>query len=73
MQFLSIPKSYYTLLRERLKSSPTKVKEDMDIIEKLNILIDFDDKGYLLQIFTKPVQDRPTLFIEVIQRHNHQV
>uniref|UniRef100_A0AAY4EP57 4-hydroxyphenylpyruvate dioxygenase n=1 Tax=Denticeps clupeoides TaxID=299321 RepID=A0AAY4EP57_9TELE len=43
-----------------------------DIIQaELNILVDFDDKGYLLQIFTKPVQDRPTLFLEVIQRHNH--
>lgn len=43
----------------------------MDTLEKLHILIDFDDQGYLLQIFTKPVQDRPTLFFEVIQRHNH--
>uniref|UniRef100_A0A671TPS3 4-hydroxyphenylpyruvate dioxygenase n=1 Tax=Sparus aurata TaxID=8175 RepID=A0A671TPS3_SPAAU len=43
-----------------------------DIIEaELKILVDYDDKGYLLQIFTKPVQDRPTLFLEVIQRHNH--
>lgn len=36
-------------------------------------MVDYDDKGYLLQIFTKPVQDRPTVFLEVIQRHNHQV
>lgn len=42
-------------------------------IEKLKILLDFDENGYLLQIFTKPVQDRPTVFLEVIQRHNHQV
>ena len=42
-------------------------------LEKLNILIDYDDNGYLLQIFTKPMQDRPTLFLEVIQRNNHQV
>ena len=42
-------------------------------LEKLNILIDYDDNGYLLQIFTKPMQDRPTLFLEVIQRHNHSV
>ena len=41
--------------------------------KELKILVDFDDKGYLLQIFTKPVQDRPTLFLEVIQRHNHFV
>jgi len=49
------------------------VKEDLDKIQKLKILIDYDDNGYLLQIFTKPVQDRPTCFIEIIQRHNHQV
>ena len=42
-------------------------------LQDLKILVDFDDKGYLLQIFTKPMQDRPTLFLEVIQRHNHQV
>lgn len=44
-----------------------------DFTQELKILVDFDDKGYLLQIFTKPVQDRPTLFLEVIQRHNHFV
>lgn len=42
-------------------------------VQKLRILVDFDDKGYLLQIFTKPMQDRPTLFLEVIQRKNHFV
>lgn len=41
--------------------------------KELKILVDFDDKGYLLQIFTKPLQDRPTLFLEIIQRHNHFV
>lgn len=41
--------------------------------QELKILVDYDEKGYLLQIFTKPMQDRPTLFLEVIQRHNHQV
>lgn len=46
---------------------------DLTHIQELNILVDFDDNGYLLQIFTKPVQDRPTVFLEVIQRHNHQV
>jgi len=42
-------------------------------IQKLHILIDYDDNGYLLQIFSKPVEDRPTLFLEIIQRHNHSV
>jgi 4-hydroxyphenylpyruvate dioxygenase len=40
-------------------------------LKKYDILVDFDDNGYLLQIFTRPVQDRPTLFIEIIQRRNH--
>jgi 4-hydroxyphenylpyruvate dioxygenase len=47
------------------------VQEDIDTLQKLKILVDYDDKGYLLQIFTKPVEDRPTLFFEIIQRHNH--
>lgn len=72
-QFLSIPDSYYDLLRENLKSSAVKIEEDMDIIQQLRILVDYDENGYLLQIFTKPMQDRPTVFLEVIQRHNHQV
>jgi len=71
LKFLQVPDTYYTNLRERLKNSPITVTEDMDTLQKLHILIDFDDQGYLLQIFTKPVQDRPTLFFEVIQRHNH--
>jgi len=72
LKFLAAPKSYYDLLREKLQLAPIKVTEDLDKLEQLNILVDFDDKGYLLQIFTKCVEDRPTLFLEVIQRHNHQ-
>lgn len=71
MEFLTVPDAYYEDLRKRLAKSPVKVKEDLDELQKLCILIDFDDKGYLLQIFTKPVEDRPTLFFEVIQRNNH--
>lgn len=70
-QFLSIPPSYYDTLAKRLGDMGTEVKEDLEMIRKLNILVDFDEKGYLLQIFTKPVEDRPTLFIEIIQRRNH--
>jgi len=70
--FLRVPDSYYVQLRERLKSAKITVSEDLDKLQKLHILIDFDDNGYLLQIFTRPVEDRPTLFLEVIQRHNHQ-
>lgn len=71
VRFLQVPKSYYINLREKLAVAPIKVKEDLDTLEKLHILIDYDDKGYLLQIFTKPVEDRPTLFYEIIQRNNH--
>lgn len=71
MEFLAAPDTYYDSLREKLKTAKIKVKEDLNRLQELKILVDFDDKGYLLQIFTKPVQDRPTLFLEVIQRHNH--
>ena len=70
-EFLDIPDTYYTQLRERLKFSKVKVREDLEILQKLKILIDYDDNGYLLQIFTKPLQDRPTVFLELIQRNNH--
>ncbi|XP_046390664.1 4-hydroxyphenylpyruvate dioxygenase isoform X2 [Ischnura elegans] len=71
MEFLNIPDTYYETLRERLKSSKVKITEDIDLLQELKILVDYDDNGYLLQIFTKNMQDRPTLFLEVIQRHNH--
>jgi len=71
-KFLTVPKTYYTALREKLSKSPVNVKEDLDKIEELDILVDYDDQGYLLQIFTQPVEDRPTLFYEIIQRNNHQ-
>uniref|UniRef100_A0AAQ6AFK9 4-hydroxyphenylpyruvate dioxygenase n=1 Tax=Amphiprion ocellaris TaxID=80972 RepID=A0AAQ6AFK9_AMPOC len=72
MEFMSVPDTYYNQLRENLKNSKVKVLEDVDVLQELKILVDYDDNGYLLQIFTKPVQDRPTVFLEVIQRHNHQ-
>ncbi|KAM3962592.1 4-hydroxyphenylpyruvate dioxygenase [Aphomia sociella] len=71
VEFLSIPSKYYKLIRENLSHSKVKVAESIDVLERLNILIDYDDNGYLLQIFTKNTQDRPTLFLEVIQRRNH--
>jgi len=70
-EFLTVPRAYYDNLRKRLEKSPVQIKEDLNKIAELDILVDFDDKGYLLQIFTKPVEDRPTLFYEIIQRHNH--
>ncbi|KAH8037132.1 hypothetical protein HPB51_008814 [Rhipicephalus microplus] len=71
MEFLDTPDTYYTQLREKLKTAKITVSEDLNTLQKLKILIDYDDNGYLLQIFTKNMQDRPTLFLEVIQRHNH--
>jgi len=71
VEFLPIPDSYYETLEKRLSKAPITVKEDIQIIKKLKILVDFDDNGYLLQIFTKPVQDRPTVFYEIIQRRNN--
>uniref|UniRef100_A0A8C7YP05 4-hydroxyphenylpyruvate dioxygenase n=1 Tax=Oryzias sinensis TaxID=183150 RepID=A0A8C7YP05_9TELE len=73
MEFMTVPDTYYEQLKENLKHSKVKISEDLDVLQELKILIDYDDNGYLLQIFTKPVQDRPTVFLEVIQRHNHQV
>jgi 4-hydroxyphenylpyruvate dioxygenase len=72
VDFLPVPASYYVDLRKRLRASPVDVKEDLDAVEQLNILVDFDDQGYLLQLFTRPTQDRPTLFYEFIQRANHE-
>ncbi|XP_061115626.1 4-hydroxyphenylpyruvate dioxygenase-like [Conger conger] len=72
MEFMTVPDTYYQQLREKLKFSKVKITENLDTLQELKILVDYDDDGYLLQIFTKPVQDRPTLFLEVIQRHNHQ-
>lgn len=71
LDFLNVPKTYYENLRKRLSVSNIKVKEDLDKIEELGILVDFDEKGYLLQLFTKNCEDRPTLFFEFIQRENN--
>ena len=72
VEFLSIPDAYYDNVRKNLPDMNIKVSEDIDVLQKNKILIDYDDKGYLLQIFTKPIEDRPTLFYEVIQRRNHE-
>jgi 4-hydroxyphenylpyruvate dioxygenase len=64
VEFLKVPSSYY----EDLLSRVGKIDEDLAPLKELGILVDTDDEGYLLQIFTKPVEDRPTLFFEIIQR-----
>jgi 4-hydroxyphenylpyruvate dioxygenase len=65
VEFLRVPKNYYENLPERIG----KIREPMEEVRRLGILVDRDDEGYLLQIFTRPVQDRPTLFFEIIQRN----
>ena len=70
VEFISVPTTYYDATRMRLKASGLKLEEDFETIQNLNILIDFDKGGYLLQLFTKPLMDRPTVFIEIIQRNN---
>jgi 4-hydroxyphenylpyruvate dioxygenase len=64
IEFLHVPQTYY----QDLVSRTGPIDEPLDKLEELGILVDRDDEGYMLQIFTKPVEDRPTLFFEVIQR-----
>ena len=69
VEFLSAPpKEYYSAIPTRLGEHMKKMNENIDELEELAILVDADEEGYLLQIFTKPVEDRPTLFFEIIQR-----
>ena len=69
VEFLSAPPaSYYEAIPDRLGVHMEIMKEDISELQKLAILVDADEEGYLLQIFTKPVEDRPTLFFEIIQR-----
>lgn len=65
VRFLRVPDEYYELLPERVG----EIREDLNAIRELGILVDRDDEGYLLQIFTQPLEDRPTMFIEIIERH----
>ena len=64
VEFLQVPPSYYEDLLSRVGS----IDESIEPLRELGILVDRDEEGYLLQIFTKPVEDRPTLFFEIIQR-----
>ncbi len=69
IEFLSTPpEEYYKSVPVRLDAHNHKLKEDIEILKGLGIMIDADEEGYLLQIFTKPLEDRPTLFFEIIQR-----
>jgi 4-hydroxyphenylpyruvate dioxygenase len=64
IEFLTVPHSYYTELQARVGT----IDEPIEELERLGILVDRDNEGYMLQIFTRPVQDRPTVFYEIIQR-----
>jgi 4-hydroxyphenylpyruvate dioxygenase len=64
VEFLTVPASYYDALEARVG----KIDESLDTVRQLGLLADRDEEGYLLQLFTKPVEDRPTLFFEIIQR-----
>ncbi|KAF8470734.1 putative 4-hydroxyphenylpyruvate dioxygenase [Kalaharituber pfeilii] len=88
VEFITVPSSYYEAMEKRLGvardekgeivpgnragRSGWTLKEDFEAIRKLSILIDFDEQGYLLQLFTKPLMDRPTVFIEIIQRERFE-
>ena len=65
IEFLTVPENYYDDVPERIG----EIKESLDDLRRLGILVDRDDEGYMLQIFTKPIGDRPTVFLEVIERH----
>jgi 4-hydroxyphenylpyruvate dioxygenase len=64
VEFLKVPSTYYDDLLDRVGP----IEEDLAPLSELGILVDRDDEGYLLQLFTKPVEDRPTMFYEIIQR-----
>ena len=69
IEFLSTPPDeYYKAVPIRLEEHNHELREDIEILKRLGIMIDADEEGYLLQIFTKPIEDRPTLFFEIIQR-----
>jgi len=70
VEFIKVPDSYYELMEKRLSSSSITVSQDFQNLKELGILIDFDEGGYLLQLFTKHLMDRPTVFIELIYRNN---
>jgi 4-hydroxyphenylpyruvate dioxygenase len=77
VDFLTLPDAYYELVWDRVNKMLTAhghqpVREDHEAVKKLGILVDSDDEGYLLQLFTKPLQDRPTLFFEIICRRGSQ-
>ncbi|GAW15693.1 hypothetical protein ANO14919_051120 [Xylariales sp. No.14919] len=74
VEFIAVPSTYYDTVRHRLKTEKRswELGQDLNTLERLSILIDYDEGGYLLQLFTKPLMDRPTVFIEIIERHDFE-
>ncbi|EJT71939.1 4-hydroxyphenylpyruvate dioxygenase [Gaeumannomyces tritici R3-111a-1] len=72
VEFIEVPPTYYDSMRKRLRTERRgwELAEEFDTLVRNNILIDYDEGGYLLQLFTRPLMDRPTVFIEIIQRNN---
>jgi 4-hydroxyphenylpyruvate dioxygenase len=65
VEFLRVPEAYYEIAPARVG----EIEQPFEQLRELGILVDRDDEGYLLQIFSRPIQDRPTSFIEIIERH----
>ncbi|KAI1825118.1 4-hydroxyphenylpyruvate dioxygenase [Xylaria intraflava] len=74
VEFIAVPGTYYETMRHRLRTERRnwELTQDLDTLERLSILIDYDEGGYLLQLFTKPLMDRPTVFVEIIERHGFE-
>ena len=72
IEFITVPDTYYQAMETRLAKAGLRLNQDFETLKKLGILIDFDEGGYLLQLFTKHLMDRPTVFIEIIYRNNFE-
>ena len=68
VEILKVPSGYYPRLRKLLAMADIQLHEDVEVLADYNIMVDFDENGYLLQMFTKPMSDRPTAFFEFLQR-----
>jgi 4-hydroxyphenylpyruvate dioxygenase len=68
VEILKVPSGYYARLRELLQLADVQLEEDLEVLAQYDIMVDFDENGYLLQMFTKPMSDRPTAFFEFLQR-----
>lgn len=70
VQFLDTPATYYKNLEKRLNQENARINREIAQLHEHSVLVDFDSNGHLFQIFTRPIQDRPTVFLELIERHH---